>query len=142
MYEGDSFHTLSVIGQIGLVFLSAALTAIILWFAMVVMRWLPLPLRLFLAVLLFFGFVWLSPQVYYTYYMTLFEGLPWQVVIKDPPSAETLWKLMSFQGQATLSAHSQGLLGWALTAIAVFRARKSSSASDDRAGKDAKSDVS
>ncbi len=141
MYGDDSFHTLSIIGQIGLVLLSAALTAIVLWFAMVVMRWLPFPLRVVLAVLLFFGFVWLSPQVYYTYYMTFFEGLPWQVVIKGPPSMETLWKLLSFQGQATLSAHSQGLLGWALLAIAVFRRRKPSSASGDRVRQDAKSDA-
>lgn len=141
MYGEDSFHTLSVIGQVGLVLLSMTLTAIFLWFAVVVMRWFPLPLRLCLAALLFFGFVWLSPQVYYTYYMTLFEGLPWQVVIKDQPSAEALWKLLSFQDKATLSAHSQGVLGWALIAIAVFRNQNPSGASENRAPQDAKSDL-
>lgn len=140
MYEGDSFYTLSAIGQVGLVLLSATLTAILLWFVVMV-RWLRLPLRLGLAALLFFGFVWLSPQVYYTYYMALFEGLPWQVVIKDKPSAQALWKLLTFQGKATLSAHSQGVVGWVLIAIAVFRTGKPSGVSENRSPQDAKSDI-
>ena len=79
-----------------------------------------LPLRIAVAALLFFAFVWLSPQVYYTYYMTLFDGLPWQVVVKDPPSWRRLLGLMSFGGQVNLSAHSQGVLGWLLFGVTAF----------------------
>ena len=72
------------------------------------------------ATILFFGFVWLSPQVYYTYYMTLFDGLPWQVVVKEPPSWRHLYGLMTFGGQTNLSAHSQGILGWLFLGVSVF----------------------
>lgn len=123
IYEGDSFHTLTALGQIGLVLLSTALSAALLWIGWRVMAGRPFALRIVLALVLFFGFVWLSPQVYYTYYMTLFEGLPWQSVIKSPPGAERLLRLFGFQGPQNMAAHSQGVLGWALVVMAVLRRR-------------------
>jgi len=118
MYDGDSFYTLSGFGQTGLVILSVAMTWVLLWTAATIMRRLPLPFCVALACVFFYGFVWLSPQVYYTYYMTLFEGLPWQVVVQDAPSFNRLFKLLTFQGRTTLSAHSQGVLGWLLISVA------------------------
>jgi len=123
MYEGDSFYTLTLLGRVGLVILSCVLALVLLWLAAKVMRWLPLAARIVLALLLCYGFVWLSPQIYYTYYMTLFEGLPWQVVVKNPPPIKTLWDHMSFQGPTNMSAHSQGALGWALIVLAFFTRR-------------------
>ncbi len=120
MYDGDSFYTLTWIGRTGLVVLSVAMTLTVLWLAMKLMGRLSWPFRVVLALVLLFAWVWLSPQVYYTYYMTLFEGLPWQIVIKDPPSLNRLFKLLTFGGQANLSAHSQGVLGWLLLALAAF----------------------
>jgi len=123
MYEGDSFYTLTWIGRVGLVMLSVAMTLLLLWLAWALMKRMPLPFGILLALVLFFGFVWLSPQIYYTYYMTLFEGLPWQIVVKSPPSANTLFKLLTFRGPANLSAHSQGVLGWLLLVMSLW-ARK------------------
>ncbi len=120
MYDGDSFYTLTGLGRIGLVILSVTMTLILLWVAAMLMKRLPLPFRIIVAAVFFFGFVWLSPQIYYTYYMTLFEGLPWQIVVKDPPSLNRLYKLMTFRGHATLSAHSQGILGWLFLAVALL----------------------
>ena len=120
MYDGDSFYTLSGLGRIGLVILSVTITFALLWLAMKLTKRLILPLRILVAAVLFFAFVWLSPQVYYTYYMTLFEGLPWQAVVKDPPSWRRLIGLMTFSGQANLSAHSQGVLGWLLLGVTAF----------------------
>jgi len=128
MYAQDSFHTLSGPGQVGLVVLSVILTSLILWTAWRLMARRNVTTRLVLAVTLFFAFVWLSPQIYYTYYLTLFEGLPWQIVVKRPPDPMTLWHILSFQHGATLSAHSLGLLGWALIVMAPSGRRQ-----DDRA---------
>lgn len=134
IYEGDSFHTLTGAGQIGLALLSLVLSATLLWAGWRVMAGKPITLRIALALALFFGFVWLSPQVYYTYYMTLFDGLPWQSVIKSPPGIERLLRLLSFQGTQNLSAHSQGVLGWALIVISALSKRREASAPapDDR----------
>jgi len=129
MYDADSFHTLTVPGRVGLVILSITLSGALLWAGWRLMAGHSFALRIALALGLFFAFVWLSPQVYYTYYMTLFEGLPWQSVIKQPPGVERLLRLLGFQGPQTLSAHSQGVLGWGLIALAVFKARA-------RAGRD------
>lgn len=121
MYREDSFHTLSGAGQIGLVILSIALSAALLWMGWRLMAGRGLAVRVVIALVLFFGFVWLSPQAYYTYYLTLFDGLPWQNVVKSPPDPGSLLLLLSFQGPQTLSAHSLGGLGWALIAMAALR---------------------
>lgn len=83
------------------------------------MKHLPVPLGIALGFGLFAGFAWLSPQLYYTYYMTLFTGLPWQIVVKDVPTLQVLRDLLCFQGPSNMSAHSLGLLGWALMITAV-----------------------
>lgn len=123
MYRGDSFHTLSGMGQVGLILLSGVLSLVLLGLAWRLMRGRYWALRFGIALLLFFGFVWLSPQVYYTYYLTLFDGLPWQVVVKDPPGPQALAALLTFQGPGSLSAHSQGALGWLLLVMAAVRNR-------------------
>jgi hypothetical protein len=75
--------------------------------------------RLLWAGGLFWLFLWLSPQVYYLFYQLIFAGLPVQIVITWPPGAETVLRRLTFTGPATLSAHGQGLLGWALLVLAV-----------------------
>ncbi|MGF1475944.1 MAG: hypothetical protein ACFB6S_10325 [Geminicoccaceae bacterium] len=114
MYAQDSFHTLTLTGQIGLSVLSSVLAAATLALAWYAMKRRRLPLRLAIALGVFFSFVWLSPQIYYTYYLTLFEGLPWQNVIKTPPGPLHLFYLLTFQERPTLSAHSKAILGWLL----------------------------
>jgi len=128
MYDGDSFYTLTWIGRIGLVILSVTMTLAVLWLATSLMKRVAWPVRLTIALVLFFAWVWLSPQVYYTYYMTLFEGLPWQIVVKDPPGVGHLLGMLSFTGAANLSAHSQGVLGWLLLVLTALVRRKVASA--------------
>ncbi len=101
--------------------LSALLCLFMLWATRRVTRGRKWWLRLGAAVVLFVLFVWLSPQVYYTYYGFLFEDLPRQLVIGDPPGPGRLAQLMTFSWRANLSAHSQGLLGWAMILTALWR---------------------
>lgn len=121
MYANDSFHTLTPLGQFGLALLSLGLTAVVLFAAWRFMGQRATAVRLALGVGLFYGFVWLSPQIYYGYYLMLFEGLPWQNVLKPPPGPLSLLVLIAFQGSATLSAHALGLLGWSLIAMALAK---------------------
>lgn len=121
MYPDDSFFTLSVGGQIGLAALSASLTVFTLFLFWRIAGGRPVAVRLGLALVFFFLFVWLSPQVYYLYYLILFDGLPFQSVLKAPPGPGALLDLLTFQDRATLSAHSKGALGWILILIAGFR---------------------
>lgn len=123
MYAEDSFHTLNLAGRIGLVALSLGLAGLLVFASWRTAQRLGPAVGVAFACLLFFLFVWLSPQVYYFYYMTLFESLPWQTVIKLPPSPLKLLKLFAFQDEATLSAHGKGLLAWCLVLAAAFGER-------------------
>jgi len=116
MYTHDSFHTLTWPGQLGLISLSLILAAALLFIAWLMMARMTTIPRIGIAASLFYLFAWLSPQIYYTYYLTLFDKLPWQIVIKTPPTPWPLIELLAFQGPATLSAHSLALLGWTLIA--------------------------
>ena len=119
-YANDSFHTLTLPGQIGLITLSLILTAAIMLVAWRIMiRFLVLQ-RLGIAIGLFYLFVWLSAQIYYGYYFFLFDNLPLQIVIKTPPAPGQLVELLIFQGPATLAAHSLAFLGWALIAAVII----------------------
>lgn len=122
-YAEDSFFSLTQMGQTGLALLSAVLCLFMLWVTRRVTRGRPWWLRLFTAIVLFVLFVWLSPQVYYTYYGFLFEDLPRQIVIGDLPGPERLARLLTFSWRSNLSAHSQGLLAWAMVAVALWTKR-------------------
>ncbi len=119
MYRDDSFFTLSGGAQIGLALVSFLLVWTVFWIVSTLAKGRPIWLRLMLAALLFVAFVWLSPQVYYAYYRAVIEGLPAQWVI-SAPNWDPLHYL-SFTGPRNLSAHGQGLLGWAMLALAVLR---------------------
>lgn len=128
MYEEDSFFTLSGPEQVGLAFLStvlALLTLFLIWKLARGHRWW---VRLLMGVLVFFLFVWLSPQVYYSYYLMIIDTLPVQIVIQPPPDPLYLGRLLLFIDRANLSHHSQGLLGWAIIAVALFLPRPTSRA--------------
>ena len=124
MYTDDSFFTLSSTGQIGLAALSVVLSALFLWFA-VRITWCNTRLvRILVSLLLFTLFVWLTPQVYYAYYMMVFDDLPLQLVIKAPPSPVELGRLLTFTGSDNLSAHSKGVLGWLMLVVPQVFSRR------------------
>jgi hypothetical protein len=118
MYQSDSFFSLSGGGQAGLAALSLALSVLVLLGTARLMRGRGLGVRLGIAVVVFALFVWLSPQVYYTYYRMIFDDLPAQWVIGWPP-LKTAFAYASFTGPANLSAHGQGALFWLLIALAL-----------------------
>lgn len=120
MYAEDSFFTLTFAGRVGLTLLSTVMTIIVGWFIWRFSGGRSLMLRLAIAGLAYFGFIWLAPQVYYTYYIYLFDDLPWQLVVHAPPSPLDLIALMLFQENHNLSFHAQGLLGWLFLALALF----------------------
>ncbi|MEM7191100.1 MAG: hypothetical protein AAF439_15925 [Pseudomonadota bacterium] len=121
MYDQDSFFDLTTWGQIGLFAISTALFMAMLLAARAIFYRRALPVRVAGALILFWIFVWASPQIYYQYYMVIIDDLPWQWVIKTPGWPTDTISLLFFQGPHNLSAHGKGLLGWSLIALVVFR---------------------
>ncbi|MEM7596848.1 MAG: hypothetical protein AAF382_04065 [Pseudomonadota bacterium] len=117
MYDQDSFFDLTPLGQLGLACLSAVLFAAMTYAAWRLLRARPVWLRPLGALILFYGFVWISPQVYYQYFHLLFEFLPDQWVIFPPPNPLDALTLLTFSGPPSLSAHGQGVLGWVMIAV-------------------------
>lgn len=120
MYEADSFFTLGTAERLGLLVLSAVLTLGVLYMVFRLARGRRAPVRFAIAAMAFIGFVWLSPQVYYTYYRLIFDGLPSQWVIDGPPSFLDLAAIVTFSGRTQLSDHGQGVLFWAMIGLALW----------------------
>lgn len=120
MYRDDSFFDLSVWGQVGLAAISAVLFLIAVAVAWAILRKRHIVVRFSGAVVLFWMFVWLSPQVYYIYYRMIIPDLPLQWVIWPPPAGLRAVEILLFQYQANLSAHGQALLGWSMIIAAVI----------------------
>lgn len=123
MYLEDSFFTLNPPQQLGLIAVSVNLALISFWVLLRATRAWPLWGRVLIGFALFYVFVWVSPQAYYQYYRLIFLDLPQQLVIKGAPSPGRIAALLTFQAEASLSAHAQGVLGWALMALAFVRRR-------------------
>ncbi len=120
LYANDSLFTLAPPQVAGVVVLAALLVAFALWASWRMMRGRRWPVRLGLGAIAFWLFEWLSPQMFYTYYRLIVPGLPAQWVIGWPPGPGALAELLAFQGQASLSAHGRGALGWLLIAAALW----------------------
>lgn len=120
MYQGDSFFTLTGGQQAGLVILSTGLMALTVITSRQLGRG-TIIYRLGAALLVFYLFVWVSPQVYYQYYRLIIDGLPAQWVIGAPPGLPRIARLLLFQDTPNLSNHAQGLLGWGLLLLALLR---------------------
>ena len=120
LYREDSFFTLTSAGQAGLVILSTMLavsTLVLVWLLVTKRAW---PVRLLIGLTALVLFEWLSPQIYYVYYVFLLD-VPWQIVIGFPPNPVSILKLLSFTDNANLSFHSRGAFGWLLIGLAILR---------------------
>lgn len=125
-YDGDSFFTLGMGGRIGLVLLSAVLMILCAGLVWKLVDGLGRVWRVLVALGLFWGFIWLSPQIYYAYYWMIFEDLPVQVVIGGPPGLGDILRLVSFTDRASLAHHGQGVFAWMLMILALLRRRPKS----------------
>jgi hypothetical protein len=96
MYEEDSFFTLGLLKAAGVLVVSALLALGLLVVARRLYRGGRLGRRLLWAAALF-----------------------WVFLCGWPPGAETVLRRLAFAGPATLAAHGQGVLGWALVVLAV-----------------------
>ncbi len=121
MYENDSFFTLTASGQAGLAALSLGLSVLVLWALWRGTGGRAWPLRIAIALVAFWLFVWVSPQVYYQYYRLIFDGLPAQWVIWPPRGPWEALRLLTFTKPSNLSAHGQGILGWVMIVLASLR---------------------
>lgn len=120
MYEADTFFNLSILGRIGLGALSITLFAITVAAFYFVAKRMSLVSRIVTALVFLWAFIWLSPQIYYLYYILLFDGLPLQNVIHPPPSAQEILTIMTFTSDAWLSAHAKALLGWVMILLSFW----------------------
>ena len=123
MYETDSFFTLGILAQIGLLAVSAAFTIGMACGVRRLSRGRSVVVRIEIWAVLFYLFVWMSPQGYYAYYRLIFDGLPMQWVAGWPASLVETVKLLTFTGPSTISAHSLGAFGWALLILALWPQR-------------------
>ncbi len=119
MYGNDTFFNLTVPGQIGLAVLSTILCVITIWLFLKISSRFGILVKVLIAIVLLWGFTWLSPQVYYAYYWLIFDNLPVQWVVQLPPTARDLFNLILFQGGQNLSDHSKGVMFWLLIAFAI-----------------------
>ncbi|MEM8631703.1 MAG: hypothetical protein AAGF74_10730 [Pseudomonadota bacterium] len=124
VYADDTFFHLTNFGRAGLAALSLAMGFGLLRVQRAAGRHLHIALRILLALGLFYDFIWLSPQVYYTYFRLIMDGLPAQVVVGPPPNPLEVLQLMTFTAKHSIAVHTQGLLGWAMFAAAVLPKRR------------------
>ena len=124
MYAEDSFFTLGPLGRVGLVIVSILFAMTALGMTWVMTRLRPLIIRVPIWGVLFITFIWASPQGYYLYYRLIFDGLPAQSVVGSPPPPDVVLAFLTFSHQATLSAHSVGVLGWAMMIVAIWPRRR------------------
>ena len=123
MYEGDSFFTLSPLGQVGLVLLSVALATATVWLAWRVALRSRLITRALIGLGVYMVFAWVSPQLYYSYYLMIFDGLPIQWVIKWPPEMMRAVAEFTFTDRSSLAAHGRGILGWLCVLVPLVLGR-------------------
>lgn len=124
MYRQDSFFDLTGWGQVGLAALSLGLFVLMVGLARRLRRRWPLWARVLGGLALFWLFVWLSPQVYYSYYRMIIPDLPLQWVIWPPREPFRPLQMLVFSYRPTLSAHGQGILGWAILLAAALPRRQ------------------
>ena len=131
MYSQDSFFDLTLWGRTGLVAISTVLFLLFFLGTWALLRSRPLWFRPPAALVIFWLFVWTSPQVYYQYYRLIIPDLPLQWVIWPPASPLVALDYLFFLGPQNLSAHSQGLLGWSLLAAPFIRLPRRCRAAED-----------
>ena len=131
-YTGDTLYNLTVTGRAGLMVLTVLLVLVLLSGSSLKSRWLQqLPrswagaafilfaIDLVLTFLLFVAAETFVPQLYYSYYLLLFDYLSQQWVVK-PPTVERIWLSLRMASDAGSSLHAIGFTGWWMLMLVVL----------------------
>lgn len=116
-FAADSFFTLGLLERVGLVALSLAMLGAVACGVFALGKRAGFAL-IPLVGIVYWLFIWLAPQVYYLYYIAIFDGLPMQWVA-TMPSLTRLADLAFFQARETLSEISQGIGFWVLLGAGI-----------------------
>jgi len=133
-YPGDSFHTLSTSAAAGLIFLSSFLCLFVLltsWVitAAIIHRIAHKTKRFGVAFFIFDIVTTLSiylvslifaPQIYYTYYQSIFQNLPTQSVVRWI-TPESMLEILKLPLGASTSDHLAGVTAWVLVTTLILQ---------------------
>lgn len=128
-YQGDSFHTLGPLQAGGLILLSGLMVCGVLFFTMKAFDGLQYYLRdpfsglsiLPVAVLAFMLWDFLAPQVYYAYYLLIFDGLPLQWVLHPDRILERLIAFVTPGPKVSLADDTAALMLHALILLGIAK---------------------
>ena len=126
-YPNDSFWTLQTGGRAGVIAITVVgLATIFLLIALksrLFQRWpsvISLPVDMACGLLLFSLVFSLSPQVYYTLYQFIFDGLPSQVVVDSPFNFERVANVARLLPSGAVADHIAGLAFWAVLPFTLW----------------------
>lgn len=132
LYEGDSLFTLAPAQIAGVLVISLVLILAFFWLATALLvpvfsrfggspagRLILVPLALALVWFLFALAHTASPQIYYTYYRAILDGLPAQWVIKDWIDTEAVMMAARLPADGSLSIHLTGLVFWGVPVLVL-----------------------
>lgn len=124
-YPDDSYWTLGIAGRAGVLSISLFGVACVFWLFAVKTRiilsvktqvsgtaWALFDIAI--GMLVFGVVLTVSPQVFYTFYQFIFEGLPSQWVIDGLFDTPHLQAIATFQANANLADHIAGVVLWAI----------------------------
>lgn len=129
LYEGDGFWALEWETRAGLSALAVFTGGALALLARAASSGLPGgPIRPLLGVCValaaYWTFLWLSPQLFYTYYGVANPNLPARIVVDPaPPGLEPLVGALSFEGSG-LADHARSGLGWLMLLAAATAPRR------------------
>ena len=126
MYGSDSFHALTLTQQIGLAALSAAVFALIIGLTRLIVTGWPAVVRMMLALVLLWLFMWVAPQLYHSFYALVLENVPQEWVVEGPPPLGRTLRVITFTGPADAFHHAMGALGLLMVLTALGRKRDTS----------------
>ncbi len=131
-YEGDSLFTLDPIEIAGVLAISTVLILAFFWLSTALLvpvfsrlggspagRVILAPPALALVWLLFALAHTASPQIYYTYYRAILEGLPARWVIKGWIDIEAVMMAALLPTDGSLSVHLTGLVFWSMPVLVL-----------------------
>ncbi len=127
-YTDDSLWTLGWGGRIGVVAISVI--GLVGIFAALALKsrafgrfspWMAIPLDILAGLLIYLGVLWLSPQVYYTFYQMIFTDLPVQIVIKSPVDPDRLHQILIPVKGGSLADHLASIGFWAVLPFTIWQ---------------------